>query len=95
LPLYLTAARNATAATGRQLQVIVEIFQQVADARDFRAVPASIDRVERQLEVAGAVSAAAGPVAFSMPEYMTPLGGAAAERLFDDYRRRVLRASPD
>lgn len=95
LPLYLAAARDATRANQRELQVIVEVFEQRADVPAFRAVPAPLERVERQLELAAAFSTPSGPVAFSVPEYMTPLGGTDAERLFDGYLRRVLRASPD
>jgi hypothetical protein len=95
LPLYLAAARDAARANERELQVIVEVFQQLADASAFRAVPAPLERVERQLGLAGAFSTGGGPIAFSIPEYMTPLGGPDAERLFDGYLRRVLTTSRD
>jgi hypothetical protein len=95
LPLYLAAARTAAQSNGRELQVIVEVFQQLTDEPAFKAVPAPLDRVVRQIEVAAAYSAPRGPIAFSMPEYLTPLGGADAERAFDAYVRRLLTAKPD
>jgi hypothetical protein len=90
LPLYLGAVRDATAAAGRDLQVIVETFDQVSDT-PFKAVPAPWERLERQLALAAAHSSRRGVLAFSIPEYMTPLGGAEAARLFERY----LRALPD
>jgi hypothetical protein len=94
LPLYLAAVRDATVAVGRDLQVIVETFQQVPDSATFKAVPAPWERLERQLEIAAAASTRRGLQAFSVPEYMTPLGGPDAERLFERYLTR-LRAKPD
>jgi hypothetical protein len=94
LPLYLEAAREATRASGRELRVIVELFQQVGDGDTFEATSAPLPRIERQLELAVAYSMA-GAIGFSMPEYMTPLGGTAAERLYEGYLKRVLRATPD
>ena len=89
LPLYLGAVRDATTAAGRDLQVIVETFDQVSDT-PFKAVPAPWERIERQLALAAAHSRR-GVLAFSIPEYMTPLGGPEAARLFERY----LRALPD
>ncbi len=93
LPLYLAAARDATTVNGRDLQVIVEIFQQTGDGGTF--VPAPLPRIERQLKLARRYSGARGPIAFSIPEYMTPLGGAAAERLFEAYLTRIARPGVD
>ena len=95
LPLYLRAARDAAGASGRELRVIVELFQQVGEAGRFTAAPAPLDRIESQLELAGTYSSSAGAIAFSTPEYMTPLGGPAAERLYESYLKRVLRVRPD
>jgi uncharacterized protein DUF4434 len=92
LPLYLAAARDAAQTTGRDLQVIVEVFTQVNDATHFKAVPAAFDRVSRQIDLAATYSSVRGPIAFSIPEYMTPLGGPDAQRLFDAYLKS--RASP-
>jgi tetratricopeptide (TPR) repeat protein len=88
LSSYLMAIRNATQAHHRELKVILEIFDQVAgpplDNHPFRAIPAGLERIRRQIELSAAY--ASSLVAFSIPEYMTPLGGAAAEGLFDQYR---------
>ena len=74
--------------------MIVELFQQVDAGEAFEATPAPLDRVERQLDLAAAYSTA-GAIGFSIPEYMTPLGGTTAERLYESYRKRLLRATPD
>jgi hypothetical protein len=91
LPLYLAAARDAASRNGRQMQVVVEIFQQVTTTPAFVAVPAPLDRVTRQIDVAATYSSAPGPIAFSIPEYMTPLGGPDAQRLFEAYLARLNR----
>src|SRR5919204_2208729 len=66
LPLYLEAARDATRASGRQLQVIVELFEQTGEAESFAAIPARMDRIERQVELASAYSAPTGVIGFSI-----------------------------
>lgn len=85
LPLYLESLRRATQAQSRELQVVVELFRQVSE-RPFRARPASWDLVARQLEIA-ARFASGGLLAFSVPEYLTPLGGPEADKLFQAYLR--------
>jgi uncharacterized protein DUF4434 len=95
LPLYLEAAREATRASGRELRVIVELFEQIGETGTFMAAPAPLDRIEHQLTLAAAYSEPPGPIGFSLPEYATPLGGPAAERLYDSYIARVLRATRD
>jgi Domain of unknown function (DUF4434) len=91
LPLYFAALREAIEHEGGAMWPVVETFTQVAgpprDENPFRAVPAPIERLERQLDLATRHSS--GEVlAFSVPEYMTPLGGEEAARLLSDYRRR-------
>jgi hypothetical protein len=83
LPLYLGSLRQAVQAQARELQVVVELFRQVSE-RPFRAQPASWQSVAGQLEIA-ARFATNGILAFSVPEYMTPLGGAEADRLYNSY----------
>ncbi len=84
LPLYLSAIERATAASSRQLQVVVEVFRQVdgppLNDRPFRAVPASVERVRRQLEIA--TRHAPSVVLFAAPEYLSPEQGEAAARLY-------------
>ena len=90
--LYLMAMRNATQAHQRALEIIIEIFEQVAgpplDDQPFQAVPANLERIRQQIEVAGAYAPAL--VAFSIPEYMTPRGGGAAAHLFETYKKEVV-----
>lgn len=90
LEVYLPPLRAALAGTTARLGVVVELFTERtgeggAEAKTFVAVPAPLERIERQLAVARRF--ATGPlVAFSAPDYMSPFGGAEAERLFEDYR---------
>lgn len=88
LPLYLGAIRRAVDAHSRDLQVVVELFQQVngrlSGNEPFRAVPAPLERITRQVDLA-ARYATSGVIAFSVPEYMTPLGGPEAKQLFNRY----------
>ena len=83
LTLYLGALRQAVQTQSRELQVVVELFHQVSE-RPFRAQPASWELVLRQLEVAARFGTG-GILAFSVPEYMTPLGGPEADKLFKAY----------
>lgn len=58
----------------------------------FRAAPAQLDRVERQLVLAKRF--ARGPlVGFSVPDYMSPFGGAEAATLYTGYRALVARCT--
>ncbi len=88
LELYLAAMRRAVEAEGRDLQVIVELFRQVEgpplDEKPFKAVPASVDRIRRQLELASKYSSA-GVMAFSVPDYMSPSAGPDARQLLQEY----------
>jgi len=80
LPLYLEAARRATEAEHCELGVIVEMFQQI----DAQFAPAPLERIVRQLGIASH-EYPKRVFGFSVPEYMSPLGGAEAERLFAEY----------
>jgi hypothetical protein len=85
---YLAAMHRAVESEGRGLIVIVEVFQQVDDdplnREPFRAEPASMDRILRQLKIAAPYSQA-GMFAFSVPDYMSPVAGPKAEMLFESY----------
>jgi hypothetical protein len=83
LPLYLGFLRQAVQTKGRELQVVVELFRQTRE-RPFQAQPAPWQSVVCQLNLA-ARFATGGVLAFSIPEYMTPLGGPKANRLFHSY----------
>lgn len=83
LPLYLKAVRGATDASGRKLQVVVELFHMVSEA-PFQAVPAPMARVREQLRVAGEF-ASGGINSFSVPNYMAPEESAAARELYLGY----------
>lgn len=89
LPDYLAAVAKAVELHSRELQVIVEIFRQVDgppfNDHPFRAVPAPLGRIHRQMQLVAQYTSA-GTIAFSVPEYMTPLGGSEAGKLFHDYR---------
>src|SRR5437660_2141859 len=95
LPLYQAAARGATHTTGRELQPLVQVLPQLNDPTGFKAVPAPFDRVARQIDLASTYSATRGLIAFSIPDYLTPLRGPDAERLFQAYVRARVTAKPD
>jgi hypothetical protein len=86
---YLAAVQQATRWADRSLWVVVEIFEQVeGNTGGFAARPAPLARIQSQLAVAAAHADTL--VAFSVPEYMTELGGAAAAELFRRYREEVI-----
>jgi hypothetical protein len=91
VPLYVEPLKNALAGHVRELQVIVELFRQIDGApinsRPFAAVPASFDRVAQQLAVAARFSST--PLAFAIPDYMSPFGGPEAAALFDRFYRAL------
>jgi len=74
-----SALRTRLARSRIKVRAVVELFEQTSQAgAPFSAKPAPPDRIERQLGNAGK-----GAIAFSVPEYMTPLGGPAAARLYE------------
>lgn len=87
LPVYLGAVRGAALSQSREFQVVVEIFSQISgapiDNKPFKAVPAPLRRIKKQLHTASRYTSSL--TAFSIPEYMTPLGGPKAKQLFLDY----------
>ncbi len=87
LPLYLKAIHNAVHANSKQLQVIVEVFEQTSgypvNNDHFTAQAASWNRIQKQMAIDSLYSSQL--IAFSVPEYMTPLGVPNAEELFNRY----------
>jgi hypothetical protein len=87
LPLYAGALAQAARAEGRDFRMVVELFRQTSgqpfDSGPFKASPAALQRIRRQLEIAHQFTDLL--VGFSVPEYMTPLGVAGAEQLYRDY----------
>lgn len=64
---------------GLDVRGVVELFEQTSPpGAPFAAHPAPAQRIQRQLDAAGE-----GAIAFSVPEYMTPLGGPEAARLYE------------
>jgi hypothetical protein len=92
LPLYLASMRRAVDQTSRSLRVVVEVFEQVdglpINDKPFRAIPAPLDRIDQQSQIA-ARYATHGLIAFSVPEYLTPIGGMEAATLFSRYVARL------
>lgn len=91
LPRYLKAVRGATDANGKKLQVVVELFATISES-PFQAIPAPMLRVQQQLRMA-ADFATGGISSFSVPEYMSPEGGAAAAELLQHYQEYKKRGS--
>jgi len=92
LELYLNAIRKAVDARSRKLQVVVEVFRQVSgppfdDKTPFRAVPAPVERIVHQANLAAKYSTLP-VVVFSVPDYMSPFGGQEADRLYRAYLER-------
>ncbi|MFW6127525.1 MAG: DUF4434 domain-containing protein [Thermodesulfobacteriota bacterium] len=83
LSIYLPVLQQAVASQGREFRVVVELFRQVS-AGPFKAQPAPWTEPERQLSVAAPYSTS-GLMAFSIPKYLTPLGGPEAARLYKTY----------
>jgi len=98
LGLYLAAVARAVEMEGKQLGVIVEMFRQVdgppLNEEAFRAVPATLDRIQRQIDIAAAHSRA-GVIAFTVPDYMSPRAGEDASQLFQKYLEARANAGAD
>ncbi len=75
-------------ALGARLRIVLETFAAGGGAGGFQAVPAPIGRIRSQWEIARRFSAR-GPIAFSLPEYCTPLGGPAAGELHEQILRQM------
>jgi len=97
LPLFLGAMRRAATAAGRELAVIVEVYEQAdggeGGGSDFRAEPAPIGRIEQQIALA-AEHGSEEIVAFSVPDYMTAAAGQAQRHLLEAYVKRYLKQEP-
>lgn len=88
LPIYLDALQPLFQDNPRELRVVVELFQQIPAADgEFRAVPAPLERISRQLHVASRYTTR--PMAFSVPDYMNPSHGAEQTSLFNSYLRNL------
>ena len=68
-------------ALGRQLTIVVETFSAQGEGAAWRAEPAEWPRIQQQLRVASDITGK-DLLVFSAPEYMTPLGGESAAKLF-------------
>lgn len=92
--IFLAAVSRAAAEAGRRFTPVVETFSQVdgppLNDKPFRAEPAPLARLADQLRQAGRVPHD-GIVAFSLPEYCSPLAGPQATALYEAYRRAVGR----
>ena len=92
---YYQAIRNATKATRRDFIPIIEAFEQTSGAPifvgEFSAVPTNLPRLLRQIQIAERYSVQR--VAFGIPEYLTPSGGAAADAFFNIYLGEMQRVN--
>jgi hypothetical protein len=71
------------------LSLIVELFEQKSRGNQpFQAGPAPLSRIIEQLDTARTYCVKA-PIGFSVPDYMTPLAGTEAERLYESYLRQL------
>lgn len=86
LEIYLAALKDA-GLIGK-VSPVVELFEQtegppISD-KPFEAQPAAWDRIRSQIQLERRF-ARGFPIGFSVPEYMTPLGGKAAGELYSRY----------
>jgi hypothetical protein len=88
-----SAVASLAARRSQQWGLIVEVFTQVAglpvDDQPFAAVPAPLERIRAQLEVAGQFPNAER-IAFAIPHYMAASAGPAAAALATEYREKIL-----
>ena len=84
--VYLTALKEAGLASS--VDPVIELFKQTSgppiDDHEFKAAPATIERIKDQIHVESRLTSAS-VIGFSVPEYMTPLGGEAARELYREY----------
>jgi hypothetical protein len=88
-PRFLHQFVAAFQGSKAQVRVVVETFQQDRSAEaasGFKAAPAPLERILRQAEIA-LKATGNPPIAFSLPDYLTPLGGPDAEARFEEYLR--------
>ncbi len=80
VPRYYGALAPAVRAAGAELGGVVELFSLMPDGR---RVPGPAGRIRSQIAAAGACGFS--PVAFSVPDYMSVLGGARAAELLAQF----------
>lgn len=89
LPQYYDAIRNAAQVNKREFVPVIEAFRQVSgepiSEGPFAAAPPDLQRLARQLELAGQFSTR--NVAFGVPEYLTPAGRPAASQAYAEFLR--------
>ncbi|WP_231702182.1 DUF4434 domain-containing protein [Desulfoplanes formicivorans] len=83
VPIYLKALQTALTDVPCTVQPVLELFDQ-QDGEQFSAVPASPDRIRRQLK-AELPYAPDGVILFSVMEYMSQYGGPQAEKLLENF----------
>ena len=92
--LFMAAAARAALQAGATLTPVVEVFRQVdgppVNDKPFRAVPAGMSGLQRQLTIASA-QPHAGIAAFSLPEYCSPYGIKGAASLYAQYKAYIRR----
>jgi hypothetical protein len=91
---YLDAMKLAATQTEKELRVIVETFRQVDgefNGRSFRAIPAPFPLLLPQMQVAAPYSAG-GLVAFTVSDYLSPMGGDEAARGYQSYLDWMLQS---
>ncbi|MCX6594999.1 MAG: DUF4434 domain-containing protein [Acidobacteria bacterium] len=91
---YLDAMKQAAEQTQKELRVIVETFRQVDgefNGRSFRAIPAPFPLLLPQMQVAAPYSAG-GLVAFTVSDYLSPMGGDDAARGYQSYLDWMLQS---
>lgn len=88
LPDYYAAMHKALSTHKRELRPVVELFEQTSGdpvaTGEFKAVPATLERVQKQLQVASKYGVQR--IAFSVPEYLSMQTTPDAATAFKAYR---------
>lgn len=89
LPEYYEAMARAAASQKKELRPVIELLNQTSgmpiNDGPFAASPAPLERIFQQLEIANRVAGKGQHVVFSIPEYLSSLGGNAAHAAFGNY----------
>ncbi len=93
LGFYIQAIQRSSKQSGCRLVVVLELFEQIPGDSGFDARPAPFERIIDQLNQVRQTGVTE-IFAFSVPEYLTPLGGPEAEKNYRDYRRLLSPRGP-
>lgn len=86
LRIYLDALQPVFDGSHHELWIVVELFQSTPEGGaepHFQAIPAPLQRIKKQLALAAEYTTT--PIAFSVPDYMSPSRGDSQGNLYNAY----------